>query len=190
MNMGLDKWLRNRGREIKQAPGNAVKNYQAERAHQRVERLEERNEYEKGRHEGAFKRGQLEGAGGLTEKEKYYSQRSSGGRSSGGRSRGGSVQRTTGRGGFVATGNAIFGSGGGMGGIGSGLGFGFGDEPRRQAGPPMRTRTISPSGKVTISEPIERQVRHEEQESPYDFIMGPPGLSSKGKKEKHPYDIF
>ena len=57
-------------------------------------------------------------------------------------------------------------------------GFGLGSEPHKRSGPPVRTRTISPSGKVTITEPIE----HKEHESQEWDPWGMGGAPAKKKK--------
>ena len=178
--MGLSKYIKNKVKE-------KVGNYQAERAHQREERLTERNEYERGRHEGAFKKGQVEGAGGLTESEKFYARQN---RGSGGR-----VQRTTGRGGFsssIKNFDNIFGA--------SSFGGGFGGGSESRAPRPNRVITKA-NGKVRIEEYGGSQ--HESggiglgeglgggvMGAGIGLDFGGPPSGRKGKREeRHPYEF-
>ena len=194
--MGLSKYLKNKASE-------AVTNYKAERAHSKEERLEQRNQYEKGRREGEYQKGiiQGEGRGHVTEYTEYNSKgkpikterygnpnaRVSGGGSSGGKP------------GFRSTikkSDGIFGWSGTGGLNGPSIGLFGGAAPKRPITAPVRTRTIMPNGKVVISEPIQQQPHHESNEGNSGMgigindFMGPSGLNKKGKKEKHPYDLF
>ena len=194
--MGLTKFIKNKAKE-------AVTNYKAERAHSKEERLEQRNQYEKGRREGEYRKGiiQGEGRGHVTEYTEYNSKgkpikterygnpnaRVSGGGSSGGKP------------GFRSTikkSDGIFGWSGTGGLNGPSIGLFGGAAPKRPITAPVRTRTIMPNGKVVISEPIQQQPHHESNEGNSGMgigindFMGPSGLNKKGKKEKHPYDLF
>lgn len=167
--MGLSKYIQNKLKE-------KVVNYKAERAHNKEERLTERNEYERGRHEGAYKRGQTEGAGGLTESEKFYAKQNRGG---------GRVQRTTGRGGFSGVAkrsNDVFDWTGG-----GGFGLGGSGDSR-----PRPTRVITKAnGKVTIAEYGNRESDEGMGSLGLGSGIGIEGFSGPRKKgEKHPYDIF
>ena len=177
--MGLKKYILNKVNEKKV-------NYQAERAHQKEEKLEVKNQYEKGYREGQYKRGVLEGSGGVTAQTKFAA-------------RGGKPQGVTGSGSFSGSMNkfdSIFGVsqiGGGRGskgdgGMGLGLGFGGGGESRSR---PDRVITKA-NGKVRIE---EYGSKHESEDGFGSLGLGG-GIGLEGfggsskKKEKHPYDLF
>ena len=177
--MGLTKKIMEKMHESKV-------NRDAEKAYQKEQRLEERNEYDKGRKVGSYKRGVTEGSGGVTAQTKYAA-------------RGGKPQGVTGSGSFSGSMNkfdSIFGVsqiGGGRGskgdgGMGLGLGFGGGGESRSR---PDRVITKA-NGKVRIE---EYGSKHESEDGFGNLGLGG-GIGLEGfggsskKKEKHPYDIF
>jgi hypothetical protein len=168
--MGLSKYIKNKVTE-------KVQNYKAEKAHQREEKLENRNQYERGYREGQYKRGLAEGSGQVVPANRMNRQ----------------PQGVTGRVGQISSGvsrgvqnfgDVFLGKGGGF------DGFGFGGEPTRKSGPPMRTTHINPrTGKITINEPIQKSAE-EADVNPYNDFWGSPGSSGNKKREKHFYDPF
>jgi hypothetical protein len=206
--MGLSKILRGVKEKAASYPGQKYNDYQAERAHQREEKLEQRNQFEKGRREGEYQKGliQGEGRGRVTEYTEYNSKGKPIKTAKYGKIQEPQQQRSGGaRPGFRSTmkhSDDIFGwsSGGGV----AGLGLGFGDEPRKQVAPPMRKTVFNPrTGKVETYEPIQQPHQRPQETGDFimgtgseridnsNFILGPTGLSNKkNKTEKHPYDIF
>ena len=182
--MGVTKYLQGKIKE-------KVQNYQAERTHQKEERLEQRTQYEKGRREGSYERGKIEGSGRVTEQTKYADR--------GGRKAQGVTGSTRGFSGAMKHSDDIFGwsgstgGGSGMGGgvFGSGLSFGGGSGGERSR--PDRVITKR-NGGVRIE---EYGSRHESEDGMGGLGLGMGlgidsfGGSEKGKKkEKHPYDFF
>ena len=162
--MGLTKFIKNKAKE-------AVVNYKTERAHAKEERLENRNQYEKGYHEGQFKRGVLEGSGGVAAQTKF--------------NRGsGKTQGVTGRGAIDIFGSSmkhsdsIFGWSGGAGDIGM-----FGEPTPKRAVPTRVTEFNPRTGKTRVIEPIQQ---HEPKEESWD----PWAMGSGNKKKKNEQDTF
>jgi hypothetical protein len=165
--MGVTSYLKGKAKE-------AIINAKAEHAYNKAERLERREQYNKGYREGQYKRGQIEGAGGITP---------AGRPAQAGRASGGGTRTP------VKAAGDIFGGFGG--GIGGGIAFGgFGEEPRQHAAPPMRERVISPSGKVTIREPFQPKQTAQKAEDPFGSFWGAAPVGNSKKEAKHPYDIF
>lgn len=156
--MGITSWLKNKAQET-------VRNIQAERAYNKEQKLERRDQYDKGYKEGQYKRGIAEGSGQVVPAAK---QATGGGRY---------VYKPP-KGDFFT---------GGMGGGGSfGDSFWGAPERTRQA-PPMETVKVSKSGGVTIHRPIQPQRPAQAQEDPYDFwrLSGvPAGAAGANRKNK------
>jgi hypothetical protein len=159
-------------------------NRQAEREHAKEERLENCDRYEKGYHEGSFKRRVIEGSGGVTAQTKYA-----------GRSGGRAPQRLTGSGGFsgsMQNYDKVFGASGFSGGMGSGLGFGGGGGSKSR---PDRVITKA-NGKVRIE---EYGSKHDSDDGfgslglggglGLDGFGGSGGSGKKSKREPHPYEF-
>jgi hypothetical protein len=167
--MGVTSYLKGKAKE-------AIVNAKAEHEYAREQKLERREKYNKGYNEGIYKRGQVEGAGGITPATKATAPRQAG--------RNGGAARSP-----IKTSEDIF--GGFRGGIGGGIAFGgFGEEPRQHAAPPVRTMKVSKSGAVTIHEPYQPKQLPQKQEDPYGTFWGAAESGPKKKGERHPYDIF
>lgn len=150
-------------------------NFNTERAYAKEQRLERREQFNKGYREGQYKRGLAEGSGQVVPAAKQAAQRG-GGKTGGGASWSPNWKEA----------GAMFGGSGG-----GGYDMFGGGEPKRAA-PPMRTTRISKTGSVTIQEPFEKK-QPSQMSNPVDDFWGSPGAAggaTRKKGERDPYDFI
>jgi hypothetical protein len=161
--MGVLNWAKNKAKET-------VTNMKAEGAYKKAEKLERREQYNKGYREGQYKRGQLEGAGGIAPVNQQHQQ------SGGGARRAGASWQPNWKnagdmfGGFGGGGDAFFGGG----------------QPAPKQAPPMTE---------TIRRPVQPQMppKQEAQWDPWSMSPGAAGgiqRRKKGEHERDPYDFI